>query len=189
MMMQKHMLKIHRVTRWLCAAGGMLGTSSLSITTDQQLHARLRQYLGMAFTKDAVQQLLPELQCVVAGHMARWAAATTPDSTTNGSSSSDSSSSRGDRSSSGSSNSSSSSSSSAPALVGLVPTPDGSMLLAYPAVRMLTFDTLVNSVLGLRMSQEEVCQSAVLFQALVDGFMPPAWDLPFTAYGKGLKAR
>jgi hypothetical protein len=147
----------------------MLGTSSLSTTIDQQLHARLRQYLGMAFTKDAVQQMLPELQGVVAGHMARWAAATNPGSSAD--------------------SSSSSSSSGVQALVGLVTTPDGSMLLGYPAVRMLTFDTLVNCVLGLRMSQEEVCQFAVLFQALVDGFMPPAWDLPFTAYGKGLKAR
>ena len=63
------------------------------------------------------------------------------------------------------------------------------MVLAYPAVRLLTFDVLVNQVLGLNMAGGEVQQYAGLFQTLVDGFVPPAWDLPFTPYGKGLAAR
>lgn len=76
-----------------------------------------------------------------------------------------------------------------PQLAGISTTPDGRMLLGYPAVRMLTFDVLVNRVLGLRMSDAEVQTYAGLFEKLVDGFVPPAWDLPFTPYGKGLQAR
>lgn len=63
------------------------------------------------------------------------------------------------------------------------------MVIGYPAVRALTFDVLVNRVLGLAMSDEEVQQYEELFQVLVGGFVPPAWDLPFTPYGKGLRAR
>ena len=138
------------------------------MTPDQELHSRLRQYLGMSFTKEATNSMLPQLQATAAAHLARWAAAATdtPPAVS----------------------SSSSSRSAAPA-VGLSTTPDGSMVLAYPAVRLLTFDILVNQVLGLNMAGDEVQQCAGLFQTLVDGFVPPAWDLPFTPYGKGLVAR
>lgn len=39
------------------------------------------------------------------------------------------------------------------------------------------------------MGQEEVARYSGLFKTLVDGFVPPAWDLPFTPYGKGMAAR
>jgi len=150
--------------------GAMMGHSSVSMTGDLDLHARLRQYLGQAFTKEAVQQMLPQLQSTAAAHMARWAGATSISTTT--------------------ASISSSGSSAGPAPpVGLATTADGSMVVGYPAVRLLTFDVLVNQALGLRMTDAEVQQYAELFETLVDGFVPPAWDLPFTPYGKGLKAR
>lgn len=145
-----------------------MGHSSVSMTGDLELHARLRQYLGQAFTKEAVQQMLPQLQTTAAAHMARWAGATTT--------------------STASTSSSGSSAGPAPP-AGLATTADGSMVVGYPAVRLLTFDVLVNQALGLRMTDAEVQQYAGLFETLVDGFVPPAWDLPFTAYGKGMKAR
>lgn len=161
----------------LCCAGDMLGHSSVSNTTDGELHARLRRYMGMAFTEKAVQDMLPELQATVSTHLARWAAAT---SNSAGSSSTGSTS---------TSSSTAITAAGAAQIVGLSTTADGSMVVGYPAVRMLTFDMLVNRVLGLDMSDGEVQQYAALFETLVDGFVPPAWDLPFTPYGKGLKAR
>ncbi len=143
----------------------MLGDSAVAITSDLELHARLRQYLGLAFTKETMQQMLPQLQVTAAKHLARWADATTASST--------------------SSTSNVGASSSAP----LATTADGSMVLAYPAVRLLTFEVLVNQALGLCMSDAEVQQYSGLFETLIDGFMPPAWDVPFTPYGKGLRAR
>jgi hypothetical protein len=56
-------------------------------------------------------------------------------------------------------------------------------------VRLLTFDVLVNNVFGLQMCDEEVQQYEALFKDLIGGFVPPAWDVPFTPYGKGVKAR
>lgn len=150
----------------------MMGHSSISMTTDQELHSRLRQYMGMAFTDKSVQAMLPDLQATAAAHLQRWAAATAGNTST------------------GSSSSSTAEASTArPQQAGISTTPDGRMLLGYPAVRMLTFDVLVNRVLGLRMSDAEVQTYAGLFETLMDGFVPPAWDLPFTPYGKGLKAR
>ena len=117
-----------------------MGTSSIPMTQDLALHSRLRQILGLSFTKEAINSMLPQLQATAAAHLARWAAATTdtPPAV------------------------SSSSRSAAPA-VGLSTTPDGSMVLAYPAVRLLTFDVLVNQVLGLNMASGEVQQYAGLF--------------------------
>jgi hypothetical protein len=150
-------------------AGDMLGHSSVAITDDLELHARLRQYIGLAFTKEAMQQLLPQLQHTAATHLHRWACATTAATATN---------------------SSSSSSSNGPASPGaLATTAYGSMVVAYPAVRLLTFEVLVNQALGLGMPDAEVQRYSGLFKTLIDGFIPPAWDVPFTPYGKGLKAR
>lgn len=142
----------------------MLGSASIALTTDLDMHARLRQQVSASFTKDAIQQLLPQLQQTAAVHLERWAAATAA---------------------SGSSAGSNGGSASAQ----LATTADGSMLLGYPAARLLTFDVLVNSVFGLQMSDQEVQQYEGLFKDLIGGFVPPAWDVPFTPYGKGVKAR
>jgi hypothetical protein len=48
---------------------------------------------------------------------------------------------------------------------------------------------LVNQALNLSMTDAEIQQYSGLFETLIDGFLPPAWDVPFTPYGKGLKAR
>jgi hypothetical protein len=144
----------------------MLGESALSMTQDMELHARLRQYLGLTFTKEAMQQLLPQLQTLAATHLGRLARATTGTTTTS---------------------SSSSNGSASPAA--LTTTADGSMVLSYPAVRLLSFEVLVNQALNLSMTDAEIQQYSGLFETLIDGFLPPAWDVPFTPYGKGLKAR
>lgn len=151
-----------------------MGHSAISMTTDLDLHSRLRQYLGAAFTQKEVEKQLGQLQDTAATHLARWAAATTATSSSN-------------RSSSNGSGSNGAAAASANSM--LSTTADGSMVMGYGAVRMLTFDVLVNRVLGLGMSDGEVQQYAQLFQTLVDGFVPPAWDVPFTMFGKGLKAR
>jgi hypothetical protein len=141
----------------------MLGSASIALTTDLDMHARLRQHLSASFTKDAILHLLPQLQQTAAVHLTRWAAATAPSGSSN----------RG----------------SASVLLRLATTADGSMLLGYPAARLLTFDVLVNNVFGLQMSDQEVQQYEALFKDLIGGFVPPAWDVPFTPYGKGVKAR
>lgn len=146
----------------------MLGHSAVAITDDLELHARLRQYIGLAFTKEAMQQLLPQLQHTAATHLHRWACATTAITTI-----STTNSSKGQ----------------AASHAGLTTTAGGSMVVAYPAVRLLTFEVLVNQALGLSMTDAEVQQYSGLFKTLIDGFIPPAWDVPFTPYGKGLKAR
>lgn len=45
------------------------------MTEDLELHVRLRQVLGGAFTRDGVQAMLPGLYDTAAEHLARWAAA------------------------------------------------------------------------------------------------------------------
>ncbi|KAF6251874.1 cytochrome P450 [Scenedesmus sp. NREL 46B-D3] len=60
---------------------------------------------------------------------------------------------------------------------------------AYPAVRLLTFDVLVNQALQLGMDDAEIAHFSTVFKQWVDGFMPPAINLPFTPFGKGMAAR
>jgi cytochrome P450 len=66
----------------------MLGSASVSMTTDLDMHARLRQQIGASFTKDAILQLLPQLQQTAAVHLERWAAATALSDSSNGGSAS-----------------------------------------------------------------------------------------------------
>lgn len=168
---------------WPPTFQAMLGHSSISMTTDLELHSKLRQYMGMAFTDKSVQAMLPDLQATAAALLARLAAATADSTSTSASTGSNSSS-----GSTGAEASTDEQQQQQP--VGLfMAAGEGRMVLGYPAVRMLMFDVLVNRVLGLRMSDAEVQTYAGLFETLVDGFVPPAWDLPFTAYGKGLQAR
>lgn len=152
----------------------MLGETSLVITDDLNLHARLRQIITTSLTKESIQALLPQLQQKAATHLARWAAATAAGSSCD---------------SSGSSSSTGNTGSMAASSTRLPTTADGNMIVGYPAVRLLTFDVLVNVVLGLQMSEQEVQQYEVLFKDLIGGFLPPMLDLPFMPYGKGLKAR
>lgn len=70
----------------------------------------------------------------------------------------------------------------------LTTTADGSMILGHPAICLLTFDLLANCVLGLQLSGQHVQQYEGLFRDLEGGLVPPAWNLPFTPYGKGLRA-
>eukprot|EP00878_Enallax_costatus_P016211 GHUV01017004.1.p1 GENE.GHUV01017004.1~~GHUV01017004.1.p1 ORF type:complete len:388 (+),score=77.49 GHUV01017004.1:1042-2205(+) len=59
----------------------------------------------------------------------------------------------------------------------------------YEAVRLLTFDILVNVSLGLNMSDPELRKYSQVYGEWVDGFMPPAIDLPFFPFGRGMAAR
>jgi cytochrome P450 len=59
----------------------------------------------------------------------------------------------------------------------------------YNAAKLLTFDVIANHVLRLNMDEEEVKVQSKVFQTWTNGFLPPALDLPFLPFGKGLAAR
>lgn len=59
----------------------------------------------------------------------------------------------------------------------------------YAACKALTFDVMVNQGLQIGMDDDEVEQYAGIFATWTAGFMPPAIDLPFLPFGKGMKAR
>eukprot|EP00879_Flechtneria_rotunda_P028024 GHRR01030098.1.p1 GENE.GHRR01030098.1~~GHRR01030098.1.p1 ORF type:complete len:391 (+),score=127.16 GHRR01030098.1:664-1836(+) len=60
---------------------------------------------------------------------------------------------------------------------------------AYKGAKKLTFDVMANHALQLGLSDAEVDEYSEVYKTMVDGFKPPAINLPFTAFGKGLKAR
>ncbi|KAF8064654.1 DED1 [Scenedesmus sp. PABB004] len=65
----------------------------------------------------------------------------------------------------------------------------GGGVTAYAAARLLTFDILANAALRLGMDGEEVEKFSAVFRTWVDGFMPPAIDLPIFPFGRGMAAR
>eukprot|EP00879_Flechtneria_rotunda_P004075 GHRR01004320.1.p1 GENE.GHRR01004320.1~~GHRR01004320.1.p1 ORF type:complete len:234 (+),score=44.71 GHRR01004320.1:157-858(+) len=59
----------------------------------------------------------------------------------------------------------------------------------YTSAKMMTFEVISNKALALGFTDSEIQEYSEVFRILVNGFMPPAINLPFTAFGKGLKAK